>query len=153
MNWDRIVRLTLPTSLRLGRGMRCVLMGVLCRAIGDAEDAERWKCGLLEDMRYIGQREPLEELLRAKFGAGVTIGRYEPSNVAYFSAEAGAQEVDDGRYPGTGSGVAVYMTPMAYVDLGYDFCVNIPRGTDVAAVADVVRRYVFEGVNFKIIEI
>lgn len=149
-NWQNNMKLMLPTTLRQARRLRCLLQALTHRATTDATAAEAWEEGLAGELRYIGQAAPLEELLNAKYGPGITIGGYAESDAVYFSAVPGATEEADGRYPGV-SANRVYMMPTGLVDLVHDFSVTVPEGTDVAAVADTVRRYTFMGVGFVIV--
>lgn len=152
MNWVKIIKLALPASMRLGRGLREVVKTVTLRPVADAEEAERWKGAVVDAMKYIGQRAAMLELLRREFGEGIAFGPYEPSQIVYFSPTAGATEAEGGRYPGVARGDAVWMTPMSAVDLGADFTVTVPRGVDGTQVEAMLRRYIFMGVNFKIIQ-
>lgn len=155
-NWLNNIKLMLPTTLRQARRLRSLLQALTYRATTDATAAEAWKEGLAGEMRYIGQAAPLEELLNAKHGPGITIGGYAESDAVYFSAVPGADEDADGRYPSPDTTTAdaedrVYMMPTELVDLGHDFSVTVPEGTDVAAVAATVRRYTFMGVGFVVV--
>lgn len=149
-DWKRIIKLSLPVKMRLGRGLRQVLNLTTGNAVGMAQDAEVWKDGVVDDMRVIGQRTPIESLLRNKFGAGISIEGYEPSNIVYFNSEPNASESVDGRYPGTAREDAVFMTPMSFVDIGADFVVRVPEGVNADEVAAMLARYVFQGIKFKV---
>lgn len=156
IDWLNNMKLMLPTALRQGRRLRCLMQALTHRPTADATAAEAWKEELKDEMRYVGQAAPLEELLNAKHGPGIEIGGYAESDAVYFSAVPGAAEAADGRYPSPNTSTAnspnrVYMMPTELVDLGHDFSVVVPEGTDVAAVADTVRRYTFMGVGFVVI--
>ncbi len=140
----------MPPELRGGRKLRCVIDACLGRVVADAQEAESWSGALVEEMQYIGQQAPLQQLLDERFGEGCVIGDYEPADVVYFSPIAGAGEEADGRYPGTTRAEAVWVTPMSMVDVGCDFSVTVPSTVNVGEVDAFIRRYIFSGINFKI---
>ena len=153
-NWNNTIGLLLPVKLQRSVKLRRLLQVLLSVTVGDALRAEQRKEAMKAEHRHIGQGAVLLGLLNEQFGPGVTLSGQEDGLVVL----VGARGSDYERWAtasrvATSSGHSALIVPsVANSDVGVDFVVTVPAGSDVAAVKALVRRYVFAGVGFRVQE-
>ena len=93
-------------------------------------------------------------LLNEQFGPGVTLSGQEDGLVVLVGARGGDYErwATASRVATSNGHSALIVPSVTNSDVGVDFVVTVPAGSDVAAVKALVRRYVFAGVGFRVQE-
>lgn len=152
MDWERLKKLMLPIRLRHGRRLMRLLGGLAGQTETDAELARAYQESELEEARKVGQVLVVEQTLKAKYGEAVRLRGQEDGRVVLFG-----NQMADGDYRkicvGGGSlpGKAVLITDVAGTDVGCDVVVEVPEGTDEAAVRKTLDGLLLCGVGYRIV--
>lgn len=153
-NWNNTIGLLLPVKLQRSIKLRRLLQVLLSRTVDDALRAEQRKEAMKAEHRHIGQGAVLLGLLNEQFGPGVTLSGQEDGLVVLVGARGSDYErwATASRVATSDGHDALIVPSVANSDVGVDFVVTVPSGSDVAAVKALVRRYVFAGVGFRVQE-
>lgn len=149
-NWEKLTRLLLPIRLRKSKTISILLNGVMLRnIITGMINAYRWCVGLIGELKYTSQVQSMTELLNNKYDNSARRIRIEDGadgEVKLFGPIEPYMVIAGKTNP------KVIVVPVAMTNVGCDFTVVIPSSADENEVAITLRKYIFLGVNFKIIK-
>lgn len=147
---SRFVRQMLPIKLRGSRSFKTLIEALSGRIDAEVSQGQERVIALLEELRYTGSVQSIREIVDLRFGGSVSlIDANQNGNLVLVSA-------DNEEYRGFARGVnddeRFIAVSNAMTDVGYGFTVVVSDGVDVGEVDGFIRRFVFLGVNYKIVE-
>lgn len=148
-NFQTLVRLLLPTWLRNARIVQ-LLHSLLARVQQQLALASAYINKTKFDMRFTCQRQSFETLLKHYFGnESYILDHEEISNILIFGQnDPYIQIVPDPNSPLS----PTIITPSAMAVFNwYDLDIYVPYGTNAEQVEALLRRYIFNGIRYRII--
>lgn len=152
IDWLRYIKLMLPIRLRKARLLLALLYCLSKYTMGKYDADRQWTEDLLQDLRYTSQVKVLQVLLDKKFGQGnVKITDSSQSNITLM------RENDlEGRRTFIGGSERekrFFARVRSESNVGEDFVVEVKSGIDKSEVERLIRKYVFYGVGFRVVEV
>lgn len=143
INWSRLIELLLPIRLRKAKRYIALIDAMLSNTIADAQRGYQYHIDMIDEHKNIGQREVIEALVRDKFGIGIKILGQEDGRVVLFGKDREVKIVGREKQ-------IIIITSVDRTDVGCDFIVQIPEGTDADAVAAYISKFILAGIGFRV---
>lgn len=151
IDWLRYIKLMLPIRLRKGK-LLVALLWALSKTTRQKYNKDRqWTEDLLQDLRYTSQVKVLQELLDKKFGQGnVKIEDSSQSNITLMREN----DLEERKtfIGGDTEEKRFFARVRSESNVGEDFLVKVKSGVDKNKVEVLIRKYVFYGVGFRVVE-
>jgi len=149
MNWERMIDLLLPCSLREALLLKALLLSLTHYTRGKYEAQEQYKDLWIERMKYVSQEQLLLKVLNDKLDptqrritfaeeteeALIVVGQEEEVKCFGLQEEIRIVRVEE------------------EIPEHHSLQVRVPAGVQESAVREIMDRYVFYGVNYTVVEI
>lgn len=148
MNWNLLIKLLLPIKLRTAKLLIALLVSMTNVTRNKYDSDFEWVQNLIKELKYTSQVKAMTMLLNDKFdpiNRQIVILDETQTNVSLWGTENPYIII-----AGVTSNI-VLVTPQELTSVGLDFVVRVPFYANKDIVRSFIRRYIFAGVGFKII--
>lgn len=151
MNWNILISLLLPIRLRVASLLIALLSSLTkySRRMFDLDFA--WVNALVHELRYTSQVKAMLMLLNDKFDLAerrIIISDETSGNVTLYSND----DLDYIVIASENTNICIARNEES-CSVGLDFVVKVPLGVDKEAVRLYIKRYIFAGIGFKVINL
>lgn len=150
MNWNVFLKLLLLIRLRVAKFL-IALLSALTKVTRSKYDADfAWVQNLIKELKYTSQVQAMVKLLNDKFdpiNRSITIEDGSDGNVSLWGTVSPWIVI-----AGTTSNIVI-AHPKSQTSVGLDFVVKVPFYINKDVVRSFVKRYVFCGVGFQVVNL
>lgn len=151
MNWDSLIKLLLPIRLRAAKLLIAFLLALTKVTRSKFDLDYQWVQNLITDLKYTSQVQAMVQLLNDKFdpvSRTIVIEDGTDGNVTLYSNE----NLDYIKIAGESANIVIARNEEDCT-VGIDFIVKVPLYVDKDVVRIFIKRYVFAGVGFLVIDL
>ncbi len=143
INWLRYILQAIPVRLRKSVRLVTLIWCLTAWTRNRLKEEQEYINYLVKELRCTSVVMSIKEAIEKHFNISVEIMDSQDAVISYvYEKENNRKAI---------AGYNLMAIPMNETDIGFDFRIKVPQETNKTAVEDFVRRYVFLGLRYEII--